>query len=169
VVNESCFLRAPLATPDYTLCTFMQGLYTTVPLHPMGVGETIGSCIKTAQSANGFGYAFMNSGSLYLALMGDPTLRLFVVAPPTSLYYDAGYLKWTASTDLSGTLKSGEGYLVYHSDSNLGPYDKLTTSGPISDTQYPCSSGYYMVKAIKLEKTGSGTFYNNSQGIIYHQ
>jgi hypothetical protein len=72
-------------------------------------------------------------------------------------------LNWSPSTD-----ENVVGYHVYYSENRTGPFQQLTEA-PINNTVYshsvPSAGTYhYMVRAMKLERTGSGTFHNLSQG-----
>src|SRR5262249_52352890 len=96
--------------------------------------------------------------------MGDPTLRMHVVAPPTNLLGATNggglTLSWNASSD------SVAGYHVYGSSSPNGPFTRLTSS-LVSGTTYTVnnpSNTTYMVRAVKLETTPSGSYFNPSQG-----
>ncbi|MEI6409432.1 MAG: T9SS type A sorting domain-containing protein [Bacteroidota bacterium] len=144
---------------------FLQGLAS---------GETIGYCMKETQNTqfnSGFFFSYGESGA-HVALLGDPTLRAQVVAPPTNVTLEQQCTKvkinWTASADPNIL-----GYHVYRSASLGGPYNRLTgtlvagatytdpTSIPTSDTLF------YQVRAIKQEQTpGGGIFLNNSVGPI---
>jgi len=143
-------------------------------LQALASGETIGYCMKETQNAqytSGFLYSFGESGA-HVALLGDPTLRAQVVAPPANVTLEQQCTKvkinWTASADPNIL-----GYHVYRSAGLGGPYNRLTgalvtgttytdaTSIPSSDTLF------YQVRAIKQEQTpGGGIFLNNSVGPI---
>jgi hypothetical protein len=141
-------------------------------LQALASGETIGFCTKetmNAQYNNQYGYTF-GMGGAHVALMGDPTVRARMVAPPTNLtsqiLCNGVRLNWTASVD-TGLL----GYHIYRSPGLDGPYDLAspalingstwTDNAAISDTMY------YQVRAIRLESTpGGGIYHNNSIGPI---
>ena len=101
--------------------------------------------------------------------MGDPTLRLHPVIPPSNLLINEttnGFnLTWneSAEADLLG-------YYVYKSDSDAGPFTRISGTNPISETNFTDSAGVassvYMLRAVKLESSPSGTYYNLSQGIF---
>jgi hypothetical protein len=94
-------------------------------------------------------------------------LRLFQVKPASDLQATSSgtniTLTWNASLEADII-----GYNVYKSNNEFGIYTKLT-SIPISDLFYTDNnfndSDWYMVRAIKLQTTGSGTFLNPSIGI----
>lgn len=155
-------MRGILATPSMGLVCAWSGRPHWY-YHHLGLGEPIGYAAKIAQN-NPNGGLYRNqinsaAGSIHLGLMGDPTLRLHVVAPPSSISASGGQLTWTASPD------SVVGYHVYRAATAAGPFTRLTTS-PVTGTSYPTSdNSVYMVKAVKLQSSPSGTYYNSSQGI----
>jgi len=104
----------------------------------------------------------------WLDIMGDPTLRLPVLGPPSGLTGNDGTtvgLGWNCSAD------SGAQYYVYRSTNNLeGPWTNLTLQ-PVSNTFYydnaaPYGPKMYQVRAAKLVTMSSGSFTNLSQGIF---
>jgi hypothetical protein len=100
--------------------------------------------------------------------MGDPTLRMHTVTPPANLscvpVKDGADLYWDASPE------TVVGYHVYRAKHGNGPYVRLT-SNPIETCSFKdISAGTgdsYMVRAVKLESSASGTYYNGSQGVFY--
>jgi fibronectin type 3 domain-containing protein len=163
--SDNNFLRGPLASTTYGLASMWSGR----PLwfvHPMGVGETIGYCAKLSQNNNTGGvYSQQNHGTrgVHVALMGDPTLRMHPVIPPSNLTVNGGVLSWNASTDTSLV-----GYHVYRASSANGPFTRATTTLVSGTTFTDSVSGTYtyMVRAIKLERSGSGSYFNASQGVF---
>src|SRR5262249_32673909 len=105
---------------------------------------------------------------IWVALMGDPTLRLHPVLPPQSLEARISQgqvtLSWAPSQD------TVEGYHVYRARQRLGPYTRLTRTpvamARFTDTTPPAGTYAYMVRAVKLELSGSGTYWNESQGMF---
>ena len=162
--NESAFLRAPLGS-GYALATAWGGRPHWF-FHPMGLGEPIGAASKLSQN-NRYGglYAGQNWGTrqVHVTLLGDPTLRMHPVIPPVNVTATAGTVTWTASTDTAI-----QGYQVYRATSANGPFTKISGNTPISNLFFtdpaPLSGGVYMVRAVKLEQSGSGTYLNLSQG-----
>jgi hypothetical protein len=167
--NESNFLRAPLGGTTHTLVSVWAGRPHWF-LHHMALGEPISRSTVLSQNNNSF-YAPVNFGSrgVHIALMGDPTLRMHPVAPPSHLRATTNgsslTLTWNAPSE-----SALRGYHVYRSANPFGPFTRLTGS-PVSATSYThneFSSGtYYMVRAIRLETSGSGTYLNPSQGIFF--
>ena len=148
--------------------------------HRMAMGLDAGDMMLQSINNNGwsnngtYAYKYDNisngdyHGSLYMNHMGDPTLRLFMFVPPSKLaaVISSGHpsLIWIASPDAAVV-----GYHVYRSSGGTGVYQRLTSS-PQSALTYDdptVTSGQYsyMVRAVRLETSGAGTFYNPSLGI----
>ena len=170
--HEDNFLRAILATPDYGLAAMWSGRPHWF-LHPMGLGETIGHAARLTQNNGAHLYSNQSdfaAGWTHVALMGDPTLRLYPVAPASALTATlngtTATLAWSPSADSVGVL----GYHVYRATSASGPFTRLTTTltntAAFSDSS--ASAGLtYMVRGVKLETSPSGTYHNASQGIFF--
>jgi hypothetical protein len=161
--NQNNYLRAPLA--QSSLNCFWGGLPKWY-VHHMGLGMNIGYGALITQNNvdfynNGnFNYAF---NSVHIALMGDPTLKmrnLNAVSLLNAKSVDAKVnLNWQAVTG------SIDGYCVYKVDTINNIYTRINTN-IITDTFYTDNINYvtgnytYAVKAIKLETTASGSYYN---------
>jgi len=166
-VNDA-FLRAPLATTTYGLtCAWAGRPHWFV--HHMGIGETIGYSAKATQNNNYGGYQENNYGTRgsHVNLMGDPTLRMHVTLPPsglTAVETSGVTLNWTAATETVA------GYHVYRSPNATGPFTRissnLVTGTTFNEASPPAGSLTYMVRAVKLESTPSGSYFNPSQGIF---
>jgi hypothetical protein len=169
--SQDNIVRGVLATPTYGLAA----VYTGVPhwyLHPMGLGETIGYCTRLTQNNTNPGLyqhqVILSANMVHIALMGDPTLRLYSVAPASGLSATAANgqvnLSWVASPDATVA-----GYHVYRASSANGPFARLTSSlsaaTSFTDSNAPASASY-MVRAVKLETTPSGSYFNGSEGIF---
>jgi hypothetical protein len=160
-------MRAALALPSYGLASVWSGRPHWFVQH-MGLGETIGFGARLTQNngANGLYQNQINTaaGQIHVALMGDPTLRLHVVAPPANLtaatHGNAVALTWLPSHD------SVVGYHVYRANSD-GSFTRLTST-PISTTKFNDESGSagsnYMVRAVSLQTSSSGSYFNPSVG-----
>lgn len=163
------FLRAPLASGN-TLTNFWAG-YPNWFFHHMGLGETIGYAETLTQNNGNSHYEPSNpqAGRVHIALMGDPTLRMHVVAPPSNVQANspAGTttnVTWTASAE-SGLA----GYHVYRYSASAQQWVRRT-SNPVAGTAYTDNTAgltgtvRYMVRALKLQVSYSGSYYNLSQG-----
>jgi hypothetical protein len=166
---EDDLLRAVLALPSCGLASAWSGRPHWF-LHHMGLGEPIGYSARLTQNNGPLGLYRTQvntaAGQIHIALMGDPTLRMQVVAPPSNLALSRRTLSWTASSD------SVAGYHVYSAARPGGPFTRLTAR-PVADTSFtdPAPAGrrttYYMVRAVKLETSASGTYFNLSQGAFF--
>ena len=165
--NTDNLLRAPLAAEGMPLTCCWAGA-PVWDFHHMALGETIGySTLITQNNINLYAPAD-RSYQVATSLMGDPTLRLHVVLPASGLQATAGInsatLTWDPSPDVI------EGYHIFRSGTLHGDFTRITTD-PVSGIQYTDPSptpgnNVYMVRALKLEISASGTYYNLSQGVI---
>jgi hypothetical protein len=105
----------------------------------------------------------------FITLHGDPTLRLFMVAPPSSPLAapvaGGNQISWTASP-AGGVV----GYLVERGTSRSGPFERLTAEPTPDPFWFDSSPGpnpaVYRVRAVRLEVTGGGSFLNPSTGVF---
>lgn len=172
--NESNFLRALLASSPNVLTVTWSG-FPHWFFHNMALGETIGFSTRLTQN-NRPGASYppheQGAGQVHISLLGDPSLRMHPVKPPSALAAatesGAVQLSWTASTDTNII-----GYFVYRSDSVRGPYIRVSGDSPVTATRFSertSSPGpVYMVRAIKKEHSGSGSYFNLSQGAFASQ
>ncbi len=166
--HQDNIMRSVLATPGIGLACFMSGEPHWF-LHHMGLGETIGYSTRLSLNNTTLYKNQVNpfTNAVYIALMGDPTLRLDPVSPPA----------WAAATASAagvtftwgGSADAVMGYHVYRAPSPNGPYTRLTGS-PLAGNSYldtPSSGTYtYMVRAVALTTTPSGSYYNASEGVF---
>ena len=163
-------MRALLCLPDYGL-TCAWGSRPFWFFHHMGMGETIGYSAYRTQNNGLSDYkpacSYWFQGGIWNNLMGDPTLRLHIVAPPANLKAIANAtnvnLFWSESPD------ANSGYLVYRENPEKGTFTKVTLN-PVMGTTYSdtCSglTNSYMIRAVKLEQGASGSYFNLSQGVF---
>jgi uncharacterized delta-60 repeat protein len=161
--TTSNFLRAPLAAPGLGL-TSAWGSRPDLYYYPMDMGETIGYATVFNETASQFGVP----GGTYMALMGDPSLQSLIVAPATNVNItksgNNNLVNWTASTD-----NTVLGYNIYRSTSVGGTFTKLNTSTYVNTTTFNDTTAaggnyVYMVRAIKLQQSMTGTYYEASDG-----
>jgi hypothetical protein len=154
-------LRAPLAAEGSSLACLWSGRPHWY-LQSLALGETLGYATRLTQNNRGL---YVPPGAFFrgvhVALMGDPTLRIHVVAPPTALSRTGARLAWKASPDAS------VGYHVYRKD--VADWTRLTEK-PVKETSYvdakPVKDSVYMVRAVRLESGPGGTYFNSSQGLL---
>lgn len=167
--SEDNLQRAVLATPDYGLTCAWSGRPHWFMQH-MALGEPIGfSTLVTQNDAfTGWYKTQRNScaGWTHIALMGDPTLRMHVVAPPSTVAAHvseaATILNWDAARD------GVDGYHIYRGTNPNGPFTRvnpaLITATTFTDSDPAASQSIYMVRAVKLTTSASGSYFNLSEG-----
>ena len=165
------FLRAPLCQGQ-TLTNAWAGRPNWM-FHNMAMGENIGYSTLLTQNNTSTYYASPYGGGItnavHVALMGDPSLRNDIVAPVSNVVAtkvgNNCNISWSASTETTLV-----GYNIYMKNDTNKTYVKINAS-PIAGTTYTDNCLLYpgiykyMVRALKLETTPSGTYYNMSEGI----
>ncbi len=168
--SQNNFMRAALASNGWilTCCWAGRPHYT---FHQMGMGETIGNCVRATQNTlnNNYYYAGLTNRGTHTSLLGDPTLRMHIVRPVNSLKSavtpnNSVILTWKADDD------SIIGYYVYKLDTPTKKYARISDS-PVKDTFFEDinpveGNNYYMIRTLKLSKVASGSYFNLSQGIF---
>ncbi|HIA37515.1 MAG TPA: T9SS type A sorting domain-containing protein, partial [Flavobacteriales bacterium] len=167
--SDNNFLRAVIAQGQ-TLNSFWAGR-PQWEVHHMALGENIGfSSLLTQNNTSYYFGSTLNTFAkwVHISLMGDPTLRMHYIDPPSNLIVtnnnNVAELSWTASTD------NVIGYNVYRLYENASSYIKVNSS-IITGTYFVDSTitspGLitYIVKAVNLKTTASGSYYNQSLGI----
>ena len=163
--TQDNFLRAALAQ-GRTLTNVWSGR-PHWQFHHMGLGEHIGYNVRLSQNNNGLYFKNNSARVVHIAFMGDPALRNDVIAPPSKVVVTKnGYhaqITWEASTE------EVLGYHIYRKPDFSLSYVRVNAD-IITDTSYTDSclvlQGVYkyMVRAIKLQESPSGTYFNMSQG-----
>lgn len=161
------FLRAALGSEGGVLATawFARPWHH---LHHLGAMRTFGEAFVATANNSGTSYDTGSAArSIHLALLGDPTLRLFVARAPgpaePSNTREALTLTWTSSPDADA------GYVVYRRDGKASPWQKLSeiTGLTYADATAADDASYeYRVVARKKQLTGSGSFFLHSPGAI---
>lgn len=167
--SQDNVMRALIAANGVSLTT-MWGGRPVINLYGMALGRTVGECVQSSMNQGTDAYLQIgyNSKGTHIGLMGDPTLRLFPVLPATNVKAEitngTAAVTWTASA-ATGVV----GYNVYRADAAGQAFvlrnASLVTGNSFSDAGAPATSRY-MVKAVKLEASKSGTFFNDSCGAI---
>jgi hypothetical protein len=161
------FLRAPLAQGKMLTC--MWGGRPFDFFHHMAMGENIGYSGRVSQNNNTLYDGGWSGRGVYIALMGDPTLRNDVVAPVSNVIAtrigNNCNISWSASTQTNVI-----GYNIYMKNDSNKIYSRINNnlvSGLTFTDNCLLYPGIYkyMVRAVALENTPSGTYYNMSEGI----
>ncbi len=166
------FLRAPLASGNG-----LTNVWSGIPhwfFQHMGMGDNIGysayvtmnnTSLYTPQSGGWQGSPYSR---VHLGLMGDPSLRMTVVPRPSNL--QVGNSNGQASFTWSAALGAVDGYHVYEVNQTAGTLVRLTTT-PVTGTSFsspavPFVNGKrYMVRAVKLQTSNTGKYYDLSLGV----
>jgi len=164
------FMRSVLATPTMGLACCCIAGHPHAYYHHMGLGEPIGCGIRLSMNNSTLYRSQSNdfARAIYIELLGDPTLRLEPVAPPSNFSAapngSSVILNWSPSTD------SVAGYHLYRATSPTGPFTRVTTSlvtgASFTDLSIPAGSYTYMIRAVALQTNPSGSYYNPSQGVF---
>ncbi|MCC6818046.1 MAG: hypothetical protein IT245_04035, partial [Bacteroidia bacterium] len=175
------FLRATLAAKGNVLNSFWCGRPSWY-FHHMGLGETIGySAMRTQSNYDSvlsafYGFAYplyptfaYSPFQIHSSLQGDPTVRMQPVETITnfSVKQDSCNfrfkLSWTAPADTA--VHNYQVYRSKHIDSTFTLISTTSSTSYIDNT--PLSGdNIYMVRGIKLQVNGSGSYFNLSQGVF---
>ncbi len=171
-------LSATLAQPWHTVAAGWGGR-PAWRLHAMALGGTIGeSHMRTVN--NGIAsesyresmdyfptghYLWRNP--VWVNLLGDPTLRAFMLPPPSVLRADAEgeatRLSWSPSP-----ARAVQSYVIYREDELGSGFEKLAevSDGESYLDATPPEGARYMVRAYGLQQVHAGSFYTYSQGVF---
>ena len=163
------FMRAFLATSSLGLTCCLAGEPQWF-VHHMGLGETIGYGTRLSMNNSTLYQSQSNrfARAVHISLMGDPTLRMDPVSPPAALNAVATgggvTLNWQPSAE------AVLGCHVYRSALPAGPFVRLTgspvTGNTFTDASASSNIYTYMVRAVTLQTTPSGSYSNASQGVF---
>ncbi len=164
--SQDNFLRAALAQGK-TLTNVWGGRPHWI-FHHMGLGETIGYSTQLSQNNSGLYFSGFGVRGIQMGLMGDPSLRNDVVDPVSEVIATLdgtdAHLSWKASSD------TVLGYYVYAKKDDTESYLRINEL-LVTGTSYVDSCLFdpgiytYMIRALVLHESPSGTYYNLSQGI----
>ena len=165
--SKNNLLRA--ATANSSLFTFWGGIPKWY-VHTMALGKNIGYGTKVSQGNtseyfNGNFNASQNK--IHIALIGDPSLNLSYFKGPTQL------AATTSNSEVNLTWKAApnntEGFNVYRLDTISHSFIQLNSS-PLKTLAYKDKTNKYsgnikyLVRAIEIETTPSGTYKNLGSG-----
>jgi len=173
--NSNNMLRAFLASKGNMLNSFNVGRPHWY-FHHMGLGETIGySTLRTQNNIDTQAYQYLYpttayfNFSIHIALMGDPTVRMQPVEPPHNISSRQDScnqkfkIRWTASSDTAVHT-----YYIFRAKHIDSSFTLLGTTKLLYyvDNLPLTGNNVYMVRGEKLQFSGSGTYFNLSQGIF---
>jgi len=165
--SQNNLMRSALAQGKILTCSW--GGRPHWYFHHMGLGENIGYSTLLTQNNNGLYYTHYAAKFVHISLLGDPTLRNDVVAPPSALLAEREgstiRLQWENPVD------SVNGYEVYLKKPGENVFT-IQNSTLLTDSKMEITcvvdTGIYvvMVKAVNLVNQSSGSYYNSSQGVF---
>jgi len=157
--NQNNFLRAPIASKGWGLAAAWAGRPYWM-MHEAALGAPLYQCVKSTYNCTNI-YSVGSSGSgVHVALMGDPTLRVFPVAnlqqvTATSNCDGIATLQWQKSLDAADSI-----LLEIWQNNQWNPFG--TTTG--IDTQFAkvLISGKHTlsIREKKLMQSASGTWWD---------
>ena len=166
--QQNNILRAPLC--NSALVSAWGGIPKWY-VHHMALGMNVGYGAKlTMNNVSEYwnGGFNMSDNKVHINLLGDPTLKMRHLAPVKKLtaVSQSNFVKlnWSKA---EGKI---DGYAVYRYDTAANTYYRVNKNHVIKDTFYNDSTNYYngrntyTVRAIRLETTASGTWYNLGAG-----
>lgn len=169
--SENNLLRGSLASSELGFISMWSGRPKWLT-HSLALGETYGEVAINSQN-NWINYdaGYYQNGT-HMALIGDPSLRHHMILPPTNVLFEPNSernqvtIKWTASSS-PGVI----GYHVYRSNQYSGGYGEPVNSELIEATSYTDTqpfegTNHYLVKAVIITETGSGSYTNMSLGCL---
>lgn len=172
--TKNNLLRASIASSPSILGSFFAGR-PFWHFHQMSMNESIGYCtVITQNNKNLYETTGLNGyNGIHIALMGDPTIRMFYVEPPGNLRLA---LSTVSGNKIVNQIAWDEvddeiiGYNIYRTTDLNSKFRKLNEK-PVNgnfyvDTVLSSNKYIYMVRSIKLENSFTGSFYNESQGIF---
>lgn len=171
--NYNNYLRAMLASGNG-----LTSVWSGSPnwfFHHMAMGSPIGYSAFASMNNTNANYSLQNGGwqgqgysRVHMGLMGDPSLRLKMVSPPSDLVVtNSGYFtafSWSPSNEVV------DGYYLYRIDSLAGEIERI--SPLISGTTHIDSTivyqmgERYMVRAAAMTTSASGSYENLSLGAM---
>ena len=169
--SQDNVLRSFLAAEPYGFASAWAGRPHWF-FHHLALGENIGYSTKLTQNSYASNYGAISSIAVrmtHIALMGDPSLRLHYFKKADSLkasyFNNVIKLNWVKSVD-SNVI----GYNIYRADNIDGNFILMNNihvlGNDFIDEKPLLGNNIYMVRAVKLENTPSGSYYNQSLGVF---
>ena len=171
--GQNNFLRAPLASGNA-----LTNVWAGQPawfFHHMGMGDNIGysTLLSMNNRTSSSTYQPQNTGwlgqgytTIHLGLMGDPTLRMDYISPPTNLSIINNGTSLTLTWNPS--LETVNGYILYKINSSgviSQAYPDIISSTTLTASLNSTPGVEYIIRAVKLYSNNSGSYYNQSLGI----
>jgi len=159
------FLRGAIASRTILASTW--GARPNWYVHHMAMGDHIGYSTQLTMNNKDLFTQGAYGRYVHIGLMGDPTLRMHMMKPMQNLQANQAQRIFNLSWDDPDSLAA---YYVYRKSISDSSY-QLLTSSPIAqtfylDSCYPAGLTNYMVRAVKLKTSASGSYYNLSPGAV---
>jgi hypothetical protein len=165
--SENNFLRAQIARGSG-----LMSVWSGLPnwwLHPLGLGETTGTCMRISVGEQSATYTPRTDGwepsvgSGHLALLGDPTLRRGYVRPARA--FRVAVSGESATFEWEGPVGGADAYVLYEVDETTRSMRRLSDErlvGTSHRTTAPTavSGRTYAIRPTRRETVGSGTYWN---------
>lgn len=154
------FLRAPLAQGNILTNAWAGRPHWS--FHHMAQGYPIGYAARLAQNNTNTYWVVFGARQVHTALMGDPTLRMWPMAPVEALVASRTGRHVRLSWDPH---PNADTYHIYTWDENTESWEEIGMSDTafyIDSCQLYGQTLRYAVRASRLQKTPSGSFHNLS-------
>jgi hypothetical protein len=186
-MHPDVVLLAPLAAEGFVVSNYYHENVVSVDASAMGeaigyelfavganpfrpIGSRYDAWATVRADLGGAVFVFTERLQCFTSLMGDPTLRLRVVASPAHaiLTVDGAdnVISWARAVD-----SHIQGYHVYRAPvTNRNNFTRLTSTPVVSqsfrDVEAAAGAYRYMVRTVKLEQSPNRSYYNASQGVF---
>lgn len=173
--NENNLMRAMLASnPPALTCAWAARPYWFI--HNLNIDEPIGYSSLLTQNNESFGTYVSNSlrghRGIHIALLGDPTLRIYPLAPVKNLTADFYIQEESEKAEVKLTWEKSDtkvlGYNVYRAQNMEDKFVKLNNL-PIENCEFVdenilLDSAIYQVRAVSKEYNFSASYFTQSTG-----
>lgn len=178
--SRNNLLRSAIASQPSMLVSFFSGR-PFWHFHHLSLGETIGfsETISANNRQPGTDRCLYNSNGqwgyreIHNTILGDPTIRLHIVEPVKNFRAEIERINGVKRVKLQWEHPSDTevlGYYIYKARTYEDRFIRINNQ-IIKENQYLNDnilqdSNIYMIRALKLQKTVTGSFYNLSQGLF---
>lgn len=178
--SKNNLLRSAIASQPSILVSFFSGR-PFWHFHHISLGETIGfsELISANNRQPGTDRCLYNSNGqwgyreIHNTILGDPTIRLHIVEPIKDIRAELERINGEKRVKLQWEHPSDSeiiGYYIYkartYDNSFIRINDKILKENQYIDYNILPDSSIYMIRALKLQQTVTGSYYNLSQGLF---
>ncbi|MBK9271495.1 MAG: T9SS type A sorting domain-containing protein [Saprospiraceae bacterium] len=159
------FLRAAIASRTILASTW--GMRPMWHLQHMALGETIGYSTRLTMNNLDLFTSGVFGRFIHIGLMGDPTLRMHMMKPVQNLKASVQHAYLNLSWDDPDSLAA---YYIYRKSETDSVYRLMNDQANVptfyKDSCFPSGLTHYMVRAVQLKSSASGSYYNLSPGAV---